>query len=669
MTDFSLEEALPLAAGLGLSEEQTQQKLSEILEWTGGHPYLTQRLCQMVAEQGMASSASKTDLDSESSQTETALNSIPALVVSTFLGETSEQDNNLQFVRDMLTRQAPDLTQVLSTYREVRREREVRDQEQSLIKSHLKLSGVVKREQGRLLVRNPIYKTVFDEKWIKEHLPINWARRLQQAAGIIAATLLLALIMSGLTVYAFVQQGEANKQADESRTQRNTAENAQKLSDRLRQSAEAQSLAFRAQTQTDPELALLLTIEAAQRSQSNKLDDNGGQVEAALRQTLSNYTPNIALRTSGNVNSVSFSPDGKHLLVAGYEGYARVFGVGSGKELMTVGGKGGIVGAAVYSPDGKYVATAGADQTVRLWDTTNWREFKVLQGHNGAINNLAISSDGKLVATASDEGTGRIWEVATGKELTVLRGHSGPVTAIEFRQDGNRVYTGGNDKTAQIWETATGKELKLMSGFNKPIKRILSSKVFTDITLSLAPKEAGLTEDQVWMVSDGVWRSYDLNLGGGIGWIPYIPILTGVIFSPDSKLIAIGGTDGRVRLWDSTSGKLVRTLEGHHSIVILSGNAGFSPDGQRLVAGSNDSNDNSAIVWDGASGKQLQILKGHTKSLFTARFSPDSKFIVTSSADGTARVWDTTTGASLAVLRGHSGPVRDASFSPDGKTS
>ncbi|MDF5721613.1 MAG: CHASE2 domain-containing protein [Rhizonema sp. PD37] len=162
LIDFTFEEAKPLADGLGLPKDEAQQVLRWVLKWTGGHPYLTQRLCSIISEQGK-SRWSKADVDH--------------LVSSTFLGAMSEQDNNLQFVRDMLTKRAPDLEGVLTTYREIRRgKRSVSDEEQSLIKSHLKLSGVVRQENARLCVRNPIYEKVFDDKWLKNILPVPFKK-------------------------------------------------------------------------------------------------------------------------------------------------------------------------------------------------------------------------------------------------------------------------------------------------------------------------------------------------------------------------------------------------------------------------------------------------------------------------------------------------------------
>jgi CHASE2 domain-containing sensor protein len=180
LTDFTFDEAKPLGEGLGLATNEVQQVLRWMLEWTGGHPYLSQRLCCIISQQDKKS-WSKTDVDS--------------LVSSTFLGAMSEQDNNLQFVRDMLTKRAPNKEGVLSVYREIRRgKRPVLDEEQSIVKSHLKLSGVVRRENARLCVRNLIYKKVFDDGWLKQHLPVPFKRLTSQAV------LLTSLVVTSLTM-------------------------------------------------------------------------------------------------------------------------------------------------------------------------------------------------------------------------------------------------------------------------------------------------------------------------------------------------------------------------------------------------------------------------------------------------------------------------------------
>ncbi|HVG19526.1 MAG TPA: AAA-like domain-containing protein [Blastocatellia bacterium] len=234
LSDWTLEEALPLADGLGMPTDAARQLLRWVLKWTGGHPYLTQRLCRALVDEGHGS-WSEADVE--------------RVVASTFFGEKSEQDNNLQFVRDMLTKRTPGLEDTLTTYREIRRNRQpVRDEEQSLVKSHLKLSGIVCREDGFLRVRNPIYKTVFDESWIKEHLPSTWTKQQMvrvRRAAIALIVILLFVVPMGL--YAASRAVEAEKQRQiavaarqEAEERRQEAEDQRQEAERQRQIAEGQ---------------------------------------------------------------------------------------------------------------------------------------------------------------------------------------------------------------------------------------------------------------------------------------------------------------------------------------------------------------------------------------------------------------------------------------------
>ena len=191
LTDFTFDEARPLLAGFELPEEQGRDLLRRVMEWTGGHPYLTQRLCREVVQEGEG---------------------VERAVGRVFLGEKSFEDNNLQFVRDMLTRQerSPDVGEVMRTLHLVRRGKPVPDDEQSRIKSHLKLSGVVRRESDTLIFRNRIYEEVFTERWIREHLPFSWKRLAQLALLAVGVT---AALLVSYASYSWVKVTQAQLQA------------------------------------------------------------------------------------------------------------------------------------------------------------------------------------------------------------------------------------------------------------------------------------------------------------------------------------------------------------------------------------------------------------------------------------------------------------------------
>jgi hypothetical protein len=181
LTDFTLEELCPLAVGLG---ENAEQVLKWIFAWTNGHPYLTQRLCQFLT-------TSRDGITEEM---------VEKAVKDLFLGDKGMEDNNLQFVRDMLLKRAADKIGVLKTYQQVIiGKMPVEDDEQSLIKSHLKLSGVVRRRQENLYVSNLIYKQVFNLNWIEEHFPRIEQRTFSVVTkGQIVFTLFVLILLFGI---------------------------------------------------------------------------------------------------------------------------------------------------------------------------------------------------------------------------------------------------------------------------------------------------------------------------------------------------------------------------------------------------------------------------------------------------------------------------------------
>lgn len=178
LTDFTLEQALPLADGLNLAPEVAQQTLAWVLDWTGGHPYLTQRLCRVMLERP---------------RSEWGKAAVAQMVEETFFGERSKQDGNLQFVSDMLTRRAPEGYQliILQLLRDLQRGRKVKDDEQAIPKMHLKLAGLVRRKGDYLLLRNKIYSHIFDQRWLSQNWPISWRRQ----STLITVVMLLVLVL------------------------------------------------------------------------------------------------------------------------------------------------------------------------------------------------------------------------------------------------------------------------------------------------------------------------------------------------------------------------------------------------------------------------------------------------------------------------------------------
>jgi WD40 repeat protein/ABC-type transport system substrate-binding protein len=652
MTDFKLEEALPLAKGLGAKPGEEKEALGWVFKWTGGHPYLTQRLCRVIAEQ--ETGARKWGEGLTEDRVDQAVN-------ETFFGQKSFQDNNLQFVRDMLTRRTVDLEEVLSTYRQIRAgKQQVGDDEQSLVKSHLKLSGIVKVQGAALRVRNEVYHTVFDEKWIKEHLPVNWAKRLRQALGIIAASLALALVMGGLAVYALVQQGAANDRAAEAIAARNTAEARRVETEQQAQISRAQALAANAvaQLEDDPERGILLAVEAVKLAQQPGISTALPQASDALRQSLERaQLGRFTLDAHANqVFDGNFSPDGRYIVTAHNDGSARVWDAATGKALFSLKAPTGSLRRAFFSPDGRYILTTNTDGTAEIWDAQTGKALASLQSYTGDITNtdsgatngrgVAFSPDSRLVVTAGGDGVARIWDVATGQLFHELKGHTGPVDDASFSPDGQYVVTASDDATAKLWEVSSGREIVTLQGHTGGVVRARFSP----------------DGHYVATVGDNNPIVYEVPTGRVVATLKGHQFgVVGVVFSPDSHFVLTFSWDTTAKLWQLPDGKELVTYKGHSSSI---NNAAFSPDGRYIVTAGSD---HLAKVWETQSGREVFTYKGHSGPVDSVAFSPDGRYIISTSVDGTARVWESLPGKGLATFYGDSKPLNSAAFSPDGR--
>ena len=132
-----------------------------------------------------------------------------------------------------------------------------------------------------------------------------------------------------------------------------------------------------------------------------------------------------------------------------------------------------------------------------------------------------------------------------------------------------------------------------------------------------------------------------------------------VAFSPDGKVLASGGFDGTIKLWEVTTGRELRTLSGHSKPVY---SVAFSPDGKVVASGSFD---HTIKLWEVMTGRELRTFSGHSDVVRSVVFSPDGRTIACGSGD--IKLWEVATGRELRAFSGHSGIVSSVAFSPDGK--
>ena len=133
-----------------------------------------------------------------------------------------------------------------------------------------------------------------------------------------------------------------------------------------------------------------------------------------------------------------------------------------------------------------------------------------------------------------------------------------------------------------------------------------------------------------------------------------------VAFSPDGKRIVSGSQDKLVKVWDATNGQEILTLDAHQEVVR---SVGFSPDGKRIVSGSWDC---PPKVWDATTGQEIFTL-GSENFVMCVAFSPDGKSIACGNGYWKLKLWDATSGEETLTLKGHNEAIVCMAFSPDGK--
>ncbi len=385
-------------------------------------------------------------------------------------------------------------------------------------------------------------------------------------------------------------------------------------------------------------VVLLLAVSNAPGQEKSRLDAHGDPLPSGAVFRLGS----TRFRHGGTPTSVAFL-DAKTLISAGGDGALRVWEVPSGRQLREVRGLG-------YSPsalttdgrlalsvdrEGYYAAwdvrtgkllrkfgvgyyTRGlglyrdrvycaTQEEISVWDMDGPKPIRLLVRDRNDVNGLALSGDGSIVAAALGP-TIRLWEAATGKEVRDLRctEETGPFLLV-FAPGKPRLLASTHlGNTARIWDLETGKVLH-----------------------EFRPK----------------WAN-------------------GLAFSPDGKLLALGGKwdeDGIV-LYDVASGKLVRRIAGGPRYQAAQGLA-FSPDGKYIAASGIDS---VVQVFEVATGKPMHPTDQPQAGVRDMVLSPDGKSLVVGGNGLEVTVWDVTTGRQRGTVPAEKSGL-PAGFGKDGR--
>ena len=668
---FKLEEAQPLAKGLASKFSDSQAILKEILAWTGGQPFLTQKLCNLTllaadfitdetdgltyltCSQAQSGNAFQWAVASQKSEGEPRFSryqaqpgnergtdnlsatfatksgaagaKIEELVRHRIINNWQSQDEpeHLKTIRDSfaaarsadrILRNEQRAGRLLGIYEQILQIGQL-TADDSREHIELLLSGLVVKQSGFLKVRNPIYREVFNLSWVQKQL--SYLRPYSQTFD--------AWIASKQQDKSRLLRGEALKEAQ-------LWSQGKSLSDLdyqfLAASVELESQEV--QKTLASERAKAIKIELLQEQKISKQQ----RLFLAVLSFAFTVASGMGILTFWQYRQASISEikalasSSQGLFGSNHQLDAMVTAIKAKRRLENLGGV-----------DAQTAAEVQAALQQAIYGTN---EFNRLIGHQGSVLSVDISPDGKLIATGSNDKTVKIWK-RDGTLLYTLK-HEATVHRVAFSPESDMIVAGSLDGHLNLW-TIDGTRLKTISAHQTPVWGVAFSP-----DGKLIASASGDKTVKLWRLDGRLIHT----LRG------HEKAVWGVAFSPDSQMIASAGVDGKVKLW-SVDGRLLKTLEGHQAPVW---DVAFCPSKnilKNLLV--SVSSDRTAKLWN-LDGSLIRTIPGDYPIL-GVDCSMNGEYIATSGKDNVVKLWKPD-GTLIRTLKQHNAVIRDVALSADG---
>ncbi|HUR55429.1 MAG TPA: M56 family metallopeptidase, partial [Gemmataceae bacterium] len=359
---------------------------------------------------------------------------------------------------------------------------------------------------------------------------------------------------------------------------------------------------------------------------------------------------------AGSVNAVAFSPDGSRLATAGNDGTAKLWHATDGRLLHTLLGHTEWVMTIAFSPSGRTLATGGYDKTVRLWDAASGSNIATLTGHAGGVRTVAFSPDGRTLATGGADNTVQLWTVTGGRSFLTLKKHKASVRAVAFSLDGSLVASASEDRTVRISQITDGREV----GSPAVLHEEATALAFSPRGDSVFAGSSGGHLVQMNPTTGRIRAYLGVEPGRQADSPTHADAVTGIFPTPDGRTLITISQERTAFVWTAGEADTPRqAYRGSHRTTAVA----VSADGAILATGGHDG---GVRLWDAATGAELLSIPAHTGGVTALAFGAGGR-LVSAGADERVRVWDAKSGAALMSMIQPTEELHIA-VSPDGTT-
>lgn len=347
-----------------------------------------------------------------------------------------------------------------------------------------------------------------------------------------------------------------------------------------------------------------------------------------------------------DLDSADFSPDGSQIAIGDANAGISIYDATTGEFVSSFRHEDEVRSVA-FSPDGTLLAAAGANGIIHIWNTGTGEAYAQLTGYSSIATVLGFNDTDTILSAASIGGAAWQWDVNTGEQISAAQGYKFYVShgtvpypnTIELNQNGNLLATGSViDGRIHLWNPNGQSRGNLEIGAGQDVRDV----AFTPDSGIIA----ALSYGNVYM--------WELQTASRItGLRVHDRFATSIAFSPDGSTLAIGDQSGLTTLQDRITANIIAEFQGAEGDVT---NLTFSPDGT-IVAFTNycwrcspDGYDYIIRLWDANTGELLHRLEGHTGFVEGLAFNPDGSVLASVARDGTLRFWNSITGEELALV-------------------